>query len=64
MPGKLTKGGDIEEIAGINKRIFENYKEMSKIKPIRFFEYETMRLMLRLIYNQERIINLLKKIYK
>ena len=51
---------NIEEIEKVNKVIMDNYNELSKIKPIKFFEYETMRLLFRLIYNQEKIIRILK----
>lgn len=57
-------GENIDEIERINKSIINNYNDLSKIKPIKFFEYETMRPMLRLIYNQERIIKLLRIIYR
>jgi hypothetical protein len=55
---------DINEIERLNKRIIDNYNDLSKLKPIKFFEYKAMRLLFRLIYNQEKIIKILKAMYK
>ena len=52
------------EIEMIRKHIQDNLDDLENVKPKGFFQFHVMRVLFRLAYNQDRIVNLLRIIYR